>query len=156
MNGEHWDTDLWYGYCYFEEDSIIAEQFFPWVDTLRSHCRDEFELLFKDNSLVDLMYDLVSDDNYCNKDLTHQIYMLALGCELSKRKILLFSSAERKYLYLDKIIQISRSVIFEIQGKIAKKPLLYIGACAGCLRWLINVGKILHSFIKHLLYAKQR
>jgi hypothetical protein len=53
------------------------------------------------------MYFIVVDDKFCNKNFTHQLYVLALAKLLFKRNRLYFSTSDRKYTYMEKNVLVN-------------------------------------------------
>jgi hypothetical protein len=124
--------ECWYGHKIYKEDTIVGEYFHTWIDVVCTRVEKELESTLN-GPVIDQMYFIVLDDKFCNKNFTHQLYVLALAKMLFKRNQLYFSTSERKYAYMEKIGQITEKVIDIIKGKIAKKVLSnFMGIFIAC------------------------
>jgi fructose/tagatose bisphosphate aldolase len=70
---------------------------------------------------------------YCNRDLQHQLFVLALSKYLTIHGYLQFSNKKLKYLYMDKITEITESVLDKIKAEVAKTTLIFMGHGGGVL-----------------------
>jgi hypothetical protein len=121
--------ECWYGYKTYPRDTIIGEYLHSYIDIVCSRIEPHLNLAL-DGPVLDQMYFIVVDDKYCRKSFMHRYYVLALAKLLFKRNRLYFSTADRKYTYMDKIGQITEEVTTVIKGKIAKNT---IYNCLGIL-----------------------
>jgi hypothetical protein len=123
-------TRQWYGYHRLDKNSYITDTYFQWVrQSIRRNKKNIERTICKQNrsELIDLMLVLVTDDEYCYKSLDHQLYIIAVAYVLHKYSMLLFSDLERKYLYMDKITQITLSIVRIVKDRIAKNTLCALG-----------------------------
>jgi hypothetical protein len=65
----------------------------------------------------------VLDDEYGMQDRKHRIYVLALAKILHEQNSLLFSSAKRKYLYMDKITAVTLAEIDVLKTELVHSTL---------------------------------
>jgi hypothetical protein len=72
--------------------------------------------------LVDLML-VVLEGAYGLQDKKHRIYVLALAKILHDQNSLLFSSAERKYLYMDKITAVTLAELDTLKTELVHSTL---------------------------------
>jgi hypothetical protein len=129
-NFDLYTTRQWYGYHRLEQNSYITDTYFQWVrKSVRTNQKNIENVIREQNGseLIDLMWILVLDDEYCYKSLDHQLYIIAVAYVLHKYNKLLFSNADRKYLYMDKITQITLSVVRIVKERIAKNTLCTLG-----------------------------
>jgi hypothetical protein len=129
-NFDLYTTRRWYGHHHLEQDSYITDKYFQWVNRMVYKIKDQLTKILSKycaDNIVDLMWVLIIDDEYCNKDLDHQLYVLAIAFVLHVENKLLFSTLKRKYLYMDKVTQITRSVINTVKDDIAKNTLCAMG-----------------------------
>ena len=129
-NFDLYTTLHWYGYHHLEQDSYVTDRYFQWINRTLYKNEHALSKLLTDkniNNVVDLMLVIILDDEYCNKDLDHQLYVLAVAFILHRQNKLLFSTLERKYLYMDKVTQITLSVINVVKDGIAKNTLCIMG-----------------------------
>ena len=129
-NFDLYTTRQWYGYHRLEQNSYITDTYFQWVrKSVRTNQKNIENVIREQNGseLIDLMWILVLDDEYCYKSLDHQLYIIAVAYVLHKYSKLLFSNLERKYLYMDKITQITLSIVRIVKERIAKNTLCTLG-----------------------------
>jgi hypothetical protein len=131
-NFDLYTTRQWYGYHRLEENSYVTDTYFQWVRQSVRRNQKNIETVIREQNgsldgITDLMWFLVIDDEYCNKSLDHKLYIIAVAYILHKYSKLLFSNLERKYLYMDKITQITLSIIHTVKECIAKNTLCTIG-----------------------------
>jgi hypothetical protein len=119
-----WTTRSWYGYHRLEEDSITTNRFFKNIYTYKRAVdnRVSTALQHDSNELVDLML-VVLEGEYGLQDKKHRIYVLALAKILHEQNSLLFSSAKRKYLYMDKITAVTLAEIDALKTELAHSTL---------------------------------
>ena len=102
-----WTTRSWYGYHRLEKDDVLRDTFFENIYTCMQTVNDKVSpILHGRKDFVDLML-VVLEGEYGLQDKKHRIYVLALANILHDQNSLLFSSAERKYLYMDKITAVT-------------------------------------------------
>jgi hypothetical protein len=119
-------TRRWWGYHDLEQNSYVTDRYFRWIK--KAVYKNEHNLTpYLGGEVVDLMIPIITDDRYCNKDLNHQLYVLAVAFILHKQNKLLFSTLTRKYLYMDKITKITVCVVNTIKDGIAKNTLCAMG-----------------------------
>ena len=131
-NFDLYTTRQWYGYHRLEKNLYITDTYFRWVrKSVRKNQKNIENVIQEQNGsltgLIDLMWILVVDDAYCYKSLDHQLYIIAVAYVLHKYSKLLFSNLERKYLYMDKITQITLSIVRIVKERIAKNTLCTLG-----------------------------
>ena len=120
-----WTTRSWYGYHRLEEDSLITDKFYKNIFSYKQAVKKVVSttvLQHDCNELVDLML-FVLDDEYGMQDRKHRIYVLALAKILHEQNSLLFSSAKRKYLYMDKITAVTLAEIDALKTELAHSTL---------------------------------
>ena len=142
-NFDLYTTRQWYGYHHLERDSYVTDKYFQRVNRMLYKNKDKLTKVLSNKSaddIVDLMWIIIIDDKYCNKDLDHQLYVLAVAFILHKYNKLLFSTLKRKYLYMDKVTQITLSVINTLKDGIAKNTLCAMGGV--CI-----VGLLMYKYI---------
>jgi hypothetical protein len=139
-NFDLYTTRRWWGYYDLEQDSYVTDRYFQWVK--KTVYKNEHNLTpYLSDTVVDLMLAIIIDDKYCNKDLNHQLYVLAVAFILHKHNKLLFSTLEHKYLYMDKVTQITISVVNTIKDGIAKNTLCAMGGV--CI-----VGLLIYEYLR--------
>jgi hypothetical protein len=105
----------WYGHIvHLEPGSLIENQFYAILKRTNTLYGRRIKNVIENKSVIDVMYHIVTDDNYCQKSYCHQLYILTLAYTLFEEKRLYFSTSERKYTYMVKVSEISRRVIAEI------------------------------------------
>ena len=118
-----WTTRSWYGYHRLEKDSVISDTFFKNIYTYTRRVNNKVSIVLQGHKdLVDLML-VVLDGSYGLQGKKHRIYVLALAKILHDRNSLLFSSAERKYLYMDKITAVTLAEIDALKTELAHSTL---------------------------------
>jgi hypothetical protein len=131
-NFDLYTTRQWYGYHRLDKNLYITDTYFQWLrQSIRRNQKNIENIIHEQNGsstgLIDLMLVLVIDDEYCYKSLDHQLYIIAVAYVLHKYSKLLFSNLERKYLYMDKITQITLSIVRIVKERIAKNTLCTLG-----------------------------
>ena len=118
-----WTTRSWYGYHRLEKDSVIADTFFENIYTYMQTVNNKVSIVLRGHKdLVDLML-VVLDGSYGLQDKKHRIYVLALAKILHDQNSLLFSSAERKYLYMDKITAVTLAELDTLKTELVHSTL---------------------------------
>ena len=73
-NFDLYTTRQWYGYHHLERDSYVTDKYFQWINRTVYKNKDKLMKILSDKSPVDvgdLMWIIIMDDKYCNKDLNH-------------------------------------------------------------------------------------
>ena len=117
-----WTTRSWYGYHRLEKDSVITDTFFENIYTYMQTVNNVSLVLHGHKDLVDLML-VVLEGAYGLPDKKHHIYVLALAKILHDQNSLLFSSAERKYLYMDKITAVTLAELDALKTELVHSTL---------------------------------
>jgi hypothetical protein len=108
-----------------EEDSLITDKFYKNIFSYKQAVEKVVSttvVQHDSNELVDLML-FVLDDEYGMQDRKHRIYVLALAKILHEQNSLLFSSAKRKYLHMDKITAVTLAEIDVLKTELAHSTL---------------------------------
>ena len=104
----------WYGHDVYFKTDLIKEQFYEILNCIKTSHGQRIRDVIANKCSIDVMYIIVTDEQYCQKSYFHRLYILAVAYTLFTEKRLYFSTTERKYTYMVKISEISREVISEI------------------------------------------
>jgi hypothetical protein len=104
----------WHGHDVYFKTDLIKEQFYEILNCIKTSHGQKIKDIITNRCVIDVMYVMVTDDQYCKKSYFHRLYILTVAYTLFTEKRLYFSTTERKYTYMVKISEISREVISEI------------------------------------------
>jgi hypothetical protein len=131
----------WYGTDVYFKTASIEKQFFDILEYLKEKYGQTIKDIISNTTTIDLMYIMVTEEQYYKKSYFHRVYLLTVAYILFKEKRLYFSTAERKYAYMAKISEISREVISEITRRNKRDNLinwLGFGAVTCALGYILS------------------